>query len=203
MANQLGQRARGSRSIPCRLSRRSQLSLLHSNRQGLDFDPQFSRHDDGWGELQMNWQVVEDGTPCTADRRLEFIRSITRAYCGNRYFFPVTGNCKSGIHPLMAWWAVLHSLSMLARYQPAEWSAHIDVDRSQYAVALEVLLSEALIVVPALIAETIEQAAASSRRLLRKTSTRAPGDQRKVGVMTGRRPSGSLRSCACVPEFNQ
>jgi hypothetical protein len=73
------------------------------------------------------------------------------------------GNSGSGIHPLMAWWVVLHSLSMLARYQPAEWSAHIDVDRSQYAVALEVLLSDALAVVPALIAETIEQLAASSR----------------------------------------
>jgi hypothetical protein len=130
--------------------------------KGLDFEPQFSRHVDGWGELPMNWQVAKDGTSFPVDRRLEFIRSITRSYCGNRYFFPVTGNSDSGIHPLMAWWAVLHSLSMLARYQPAEWSVHIDVDRSQYAVALEVLLSEALVVVPALIAETIEQVAVSS-----------------------------------------
>jgi hypothetical protein len=129
--------------------------------KGRDFEPQFTRHVDGWGELQMNWQAVEDGTSCTADRRIEFIRSITRLYRGDRYFFPVIGNSNSGIHPLMAWWTVLHSLSMLARYQPAEWSAHIYVDRSQYAVALEVLLSEALTVVPALIAETIEQVAVS------------------------------------------
>jgi YaaC-like Protein len=131
--------------------------------QGPDFEPQFTQHVDGWGELQMNWQATEDETSCPVHRRLEFIKSITRPYCGNRYFFPVVGNSDSGIHPLMAWWAVLHSLSMLARYRPAEWSSHIDVDRSQYAVALEVLLSEALAVVPALIAETIEQVAVSSK----------------------------------------
>jgi hypothetical protein len=73
------------------------------------------------------------------------------------------GNSDSGIHPLMAWWALLHSLSMLARYQPAEWSAQIDVDRSQYAVALENLLGEALAVVPTLIAEAIEKVAVSPR----------------------------------------
>ena len=61
---------------------------------------------------------------------------------------------------MMAWWAVLHSLSMLARYQPAEWSAQIDVDRSPHAVALEALLNDALTVLPALVAEDIEQATA-------------------------------------------
>lgn len=135
-------------------------SYVRTDR-GLGYVPDFSRHVDGWGELQMNWQVAEDGTSFTVDERLEFIRSITRSYCGNRYFFPAMSSTDSGLHPLMAWWAVLHSLSMLARYQPAEWSTQIDVDRSQYAVALEVLLSEALAVVPTLIAETIEQVAAS------------------------------------------
>jgi hypothetical protein len=119
--------------------------------------PDFARSVDGWGELQMNWQVRDDGAPCTADARREFIRSITRTYCGAAYFFPAIGGGDRGVHPLMAWWAVLHSLSMLARYQPAEWSAHIDVDRSQHAVSLEVLLNDALTVVPALIAETIKQ----------------------------------------------
>jgi hypothetical protein len=124
-----------------------------------DGGPNFVRHVDGWGELQMNWQVRADGTSCTAEARREFIKSITRRYCGAAYFFPAIGGGDRGAHPLMAWWAVLHSLSMLARYQPAEWSAHIDVDRSQHAVSLEVLLQDALTVVPALIAETIEQVA--------------------------------------------
>jgi len=127
--------------------------------RGSDFEPRFSRHVDGWGELQMNWQVSEDEASCSADRRQEFMRSITRSYCGSLYFFPAIGASDRGVHPLMAWWAVLHSLSMLARYQPAEWSAHIDVDHSRHAVALEVLLNDALTRVPALIAETVEQVA--------------------------------------------
>ncbi len=127
--------------------------------RGPDFEPEFSRHLDAWGELRMNWQVAGDGESRSADVRQKFVKSITRSYCGSQYFFPAIGESDRGVHPLMAWWTVLHSLSMLARYQPAEWSAHIDVDRSRHAVALEVLLNDALTVVPALIAETIEQLA--------------------------------------------
>ena len=29
------------------------------------------------------------------------------------------------------WWAVLFTLSMLARYQPAEWAAHVNVDAAR------------------------------------------------------------------------
>ena len=124
------------------------------------FQPVFRQHVDGWGELDMNWQVAEEGVSASAEQRQEFIRSITLLYDRGRYFFPAIGDSDRPVHPLMAWWAVLHSLSMLARYQPAEWSAQIDVDRSQYAVVLEVLLREALAVVPVLIAESIEQVSA-------------------------------------------
>jgi YaaC-like Protein len=34
-----------------------------------DFEPQFTSHVDGWGELQMNWQAAEDGTACAVDQR--------------------------------------------------------------------------------------------------------------------------------------
>lgn len=46
------------------------------------------------------------------------------------------------LHPLMAWWAVLCMLSMIARHQPTEWAAHIDVDSSKNAVAIEQLLKK-------------------------------------------------------------
>jgi hypothetical protein len=64
------------------------------------------------------------------------------------------------LHPLMAWWAVLYTLSMLARYQPAEWAAHINIDASRHATTVETLLKRALVIVPALIAEAIDQVAA-------------------------------------------
>lgn len=126
--------------------------------RGPDFPPAFSRHNDGWGELQMNWMVAPDESSRAAAERQEFIASITRRYDSSRYFFPAVGAATRDIHPLMAWWAVLHTLSMLARYQPAEWSGHIDVDASSHAVALELFLSESLRVLPVLIAEAIEQA---------------------------------------------
>ena len=62
----------------------------------------------------------------------------------------------------MVWWAVLYVLSMLARYQPAQWMAHIDINASPYAGAVEKLLKQALHVIPALIAETIEQVSKQS-----------------------------------------
>ena len=55
----------------------------------------------------------------------------------------------------MAWWAVLYTLSMLARYQPAEWAAHVDVDASPHAVPVERLLAQAIGIIPELMAEAI------------------------------------------------
>lgn len=34
---------------------------------------------------------------------------------------------------------------MLARYQPTEWAAHINIDASRYAIAVEILLKRAVI----------------------------------------------------------
>jgi hypothetical protein len=42
--------------------------------------------------------------------------------------------------PLMLWWALLLGLSSLARYEPAAWTAAIDVDTSELAVSLERVL---------------------------------------------------------------
>ncbi|KMS84168.1 MULTISPECIES: YaaC family protein [Streptomyces] len=57
----------------------------------------------------------------------------------------------------MAWWAVLYTLSMLARYEPATWYTLISVDNSQHAVAIERLLERAINHVPVLIADTIDE----------------------------------------------
>ena len=43
-------------------------------------------------------------------------------------------------HPLMLWWALLYGLSSLARYEPATWTAALDLDRSEIAVGLERVL---------------------------------------------------------------
>jgi hypothetical protein len=123
-----------------------------------DSQPAFWKDLDDWGELQMNWQVA-GGRSCDSIEQLVFLQAITRPYGGRWYFFPAPGQTDKSIHPLMAWWAVLHALSMLARYQPTEWAGYIDVDRSPYAVPLEKLLKTAMVLIPALISDAIWQAA--------------------------------------------
>jgi hypothetical protein len=86
---------------------------------------------------------------------------MTRPYNGDWWLFPAVGTAGHSLHPLMAWWAVLHTLSMLARYQPAERATHINIDGSRHAVALGSLLKRAISLVPALIAEAIDQVAST------------------------------------------
>jgi hypothetical protein len=131
-------------------------------RRGRERDsvPDFTRHDDGWGELVMNWALP--GGPGGLEDKLGFVMAMTRPYRGSRWLFPAAGPAGRSMHPLMAWWAVLYTLSMLARYQPAEWAGHINVDGSRHAVALERLLKRAISLVPALIAEAIDQVAGTS-----------------------------------------
>jgi hypothetical protein len=119
--------------------------------------PDFTRHRDGWGELVMNWQLP--GGSGSLEDKLGSVRSMTRLYDGARWLFPAAGAAGRSLHPLMAWWAVLYTLSMLARYQPAEWAGHINIDESRHAVAVESLLKRAMSMVPALIAEAIDQVA--------------------------------------------
>ena len=100
-----------------------------------DSAPDFTPHHDGWGELVMNWALP--GGSGGLEDKLSFVRAMTRPYNGSLWLFPAAGTAGRSLHPLMAWWAVLYTLSMLARYQPAEWAGHINVDDSRHAVAIE------------------------------------------------------------------
>jgi hypothetical protein len=121
-----------------------------------DADPVFTHRPDGWGQLLMNWKVPE-GRSATPAQRTSYLAAKTRPYCGTWYFFPALPETGRSMHPLMAWWAVLHTLSMLARYQPAEWASHIDVNANRNAVPLERLLKTAINQVPTAITEAINQ----------------------------------------------
>ncbi|MET8721855.1 YaaC family protein [Streptomyces misionensis] len=78
-------------------------------------------------------------------------------YRGRSIAFPaLTGNSLP-MHPLLAWWAALYALSMLARYEPATWATAVNVDTSKQAVPIEHLLDEALHAVPALALEVMSE----------------------------------------------
>lgn len=62
-------------------------------------------------------------------------------------------------HPLMVWWALTYALSMLARYHARVWAGEVSISTSGDAVAIEHLLSQALVSLPELVHRTIMQAA--------------------------------------------
>jgi hypothetical protein len=118
--------------------------------------PGFERKlpDAGW--LTMHWQMP---SVATATERIQRLDIMTRSYAGHKYFFPALNGLSGELHPLMAWWAVLYTLSMLTRYQPAQWAAHIDIDASRHAILVEKLLVLAMEHLPVLIADTIDEVA--------------------------------------------
>jgi hypothetical protein len=89
-------------------------------------------------------------TPSLADR-------VATWYRGELFVFPALGENPKPLHPLLAWWAVLYTLSMLARYEPCAWQKRIDIDGSKEAAAIEHLLEAALDYLPALIRDTISE----------------------------------------------
>ncbi|MFJ5779872.1 YaaC family protein [Streptomyces sp. NPDC093094] len=117
--------------------------------------PEYTRYKHGGGELVINWEMPQGSA--TAAERLEHLLTMTRPYATQRYFLPVLARMPRELHPLMAWWAVLYALSMLARYEPASWVTNISVDNSQHAVSIERLLERALNHLPVLIADTITE----------------------------------------------
>jgi hypothetical protein len=88
-------------------------------------------------------------------QRLDAALTVYRE--GGYWLFPATIPGKRPLHPMMSWWAVLYALSMLARYQPAEWAACIDINTSPYANSVEYLLEEARTTVPDLIRTALGQ----------------------------------------------
>lgn len=127
---------------------------------GTEAPPDYGIYNRDRGELTINWQMPPGSGlegMATADERLAHLRAMTRSYRGDRYFLPVLPPMKRELHPLMAWWAVLYVLSMLSRYQPAQWGALINVDSSQYAVPIERLLERAINQLPVLIADAITE----------------------------------------------
>ncbi|MFE0778754.1 YaaC family protein [Streptomyces sp. NPDC058861] len=122
---------------------------------GSEAPPDYSRHEGGITGLTINWKMPQ-GPASTTERR-EHLRGMTRPYAGERYFLPVLSPMERELHPLMAWWAVLYTLSMLARYQPATWIKLISVDDSQHALPIERLLERAIKHLPLLIADAIEE----------------------------------------------
>lgn len=114
--------------------------------------PHFEVYSDGI-TLLMHW---ETGIELASwQQRVAKIETFAPRYDGRYVLLPALLGESRPLHPLMAWWALLYALSMLARYEPAKWRAHINVDTSAHAVAIEALLGRALFAVPRLVYSTL------------------------------------------------
>jgi hypothetical protein len=74
---------------------------------------------------------------------------------GRRWLRPAIESDSPPPSPLMTWWAVLFTLSMLARYQPVAWVEALDVDASRVATTLERVLRKAMDAIPQLVFEAL------------------------------------------------
>lgn len=123
-----------------------------------DAPPDLHGGPDGHAELQMHWEVPgQPGLKSRTDREAYLDEKVLTSYRTGQYLLPAVGATSRPLHPMLAWWAVLYTLSMLARYEPSQWASDIDVNSSRYAVPIERLLTEALSAVPDVIAQTIRQ----------------------------------------------
>lgn len=73
----------------------------------------------------------------------------------DRWLLPAAPGSDEPFVPLTAWWVLLFGLSIFARYDPGLWSSSLNLDSSERAVPLGLLLDEALEAVPELIAEAL------------------------------------------------
>jgi hypothetical protein len=57
--------------------------------------------------------------------------SVGFDYRGSRVILPAVGTPPKEVHPLMFWWAILYTSSMLARYHPEAWTVLTNADTSK------------------------------------------------------------------------
>ena len=128
----------------------------------------------GWQEVEnLSFEELNESHfrvhlkwPQPADQEILRSRELTAIfdrmapeyrYHNSRYLRPsIEGNGQLPPTPLMTWWLLLYSFSMLARYFPRKWVAMLDLDSSPYAVSLQYACEAALTVIPHLVLEALD-----------------------------------------------
>jgi hypothetical protein len=110
------------------------------------------RGPDGRPWMSFKWPNVRLDVDAR-QRRLDEIAPDYRRL-GRRFIVPPLGPA-GHLSPLMLWWALLYSLSTIARYDPELWVAALDVNASELAVPIEAALDIALEAIPDLILDAL------------------------------------------------
>jgi len=102
-----------------------------------------------------HWQVTVRWSAAgevAAAKLPDFFDSVAPAYRyrDERYFWPQIGG-STPPSPLMTWWLLLYSFSILGRYEPRRWVKMLAPGKSDTAALLRFMLNEALVAVPQLV----------------------------------------------------
>jgi hypothetical protein len=117
------------------------------------------RSDHQW-EVTLRWPAKEAGGEMSEEELEAFFRKVAPEYRyrGDRFLRPsIDGAGGMPPSPLMTWWLLLYSFSILARYEPRRWVKLLDQDSSKVAVLVRYALEEALTAVPQLVLEALDQ----------------------------------------------
>jgi hypothetical protein len=125
----------------------------------------------GWNEPDKGFRLIKDGDhtrvtlewvvddSLTSSRILRFEEIAPPYFSKARHWIrpgvPQVDGTLVPVAPIMAWWALLYGFSIMARYEPDEWVALLDLDNSIHAVALEMTLERGLKSIPRLVLESL------------------------------------------------
>ena len=108
----------------------------------------------GRSQVTIEWPNPNPGGTLTDEERDTFFDGIAPEYRHrtDRYLRPsVEDSGKTPPSPLMTWWLLLYSFSMLARYQPRKWVDLLNYGKSPHATHLQFAMDSALTVIPHLV----------------------------------------------------
>jgi YaaC-like Protein len=107
--------------------------------------------------LTLWWQNPAAGVSQNMASPGSHLPWVGTAYLKDRYLFPALGDNPKPLHPLLAWWAILYVLSMVARYEPRAWQQMIAIDASTEASPIEHFLGAAVEKLPRIVFDAIDE----------------------------------------------
>lgn len=107
--------------------------------------------------VELCWSAPRNDMPAEEIEQFFDVRAPIYRFNGYRYLRAAFEPPKAPPSPLMSWWLLLYSFSMLARYQPRKWTDALNVDKSPDAAALEYAMDAALEAIPHLVLEGLHQ----------------------------------------------
>lgn len=110
-------------------------------------------------QVSVRWPAADSQREMSEEELKAFYDKVAPEYRyrGDRFMRPAIDTARTAPpSPLMTWWLLLYSFSMLARYEPRRWTKLLDLDTSKVAVLLRFALEEAFDAVPQLVLEALD-----------------------------------------------